>query len=586
MRGGTLWIETDTKLLWVVIYIGTVASWSPVSGTANIWFNVVTQFGADPTGVQSASASFNAAGTAAAAVGGTVYVPAGTYNITAVILLPAHVTWEFSPSAVLVNNQVFTGGLETANVFHSGRFANGYLVPPAIVSTTTLSATPTKGTSTVSTVGLVHKGNFLAVQQNDGVNNNKYQLFRINGVAGLGPYTVTLDHPVEWNFSAGQLCTELARVAEGVVVNGNGARIQCNGGDAAIQFVESYRCEVNDLLIDGTGGTNFFAAINDTMSRENVWRDITIRNFTQGFVASSSESSSYYRFKVYGVAGGAGLTSWDNIRNIFFDCEVLDCGDGISLDTNGGNYGGIGTQVLGGRYEGCVGQGVTVDHSQQSRITNVECKYNSTGVSVTANAVSVDVDGVDVSFSLSNPITCLADGTRFARIRDVRTAASASAWTLTGNNIQVDDSNCDMSAIVAGGISAINTSGSVRMRGMTFALGTGATFGPFVVAGLCYVDDTLFTGGGGAGAAVVAGGASLVLGQFVNLSGLALTIAGFCNVGPVATLPTALLGSNTLGYATNGRNAGEGAGSGTGTLVNQHPDATWHIPGIAAVVAA
>lgn len=56
-------------------------------------------------------------------------------------------------------------------------------------------------------------------------------------------------------------------------------------------------------------------------------------------------------------------------------------------------------------------------------------------------------------------------------------------------------------------------------------------------------------------------------------------------VGAVSGLPTSGLTPGDHAYASNGRNAGEGAGSGTGSEV-VWSGTIWRIPGVATAVAA
>lgn len=69
----------------------TSASWGVVPGTTS-WYNIVTMYGADPTGTADSTTAIQSAINAAnTAGGGVVYVPAGTYKISSALTISDHV---------------------------------------------------------------------------------------------------------------------------------------------------------------------------------------------------------------------------------------------------------------------------------------------------------------------------------------------------------------------------------------------------------------------------------------------------------------------------------------------------------------
>ena len=75
----------------IVTSTGTTSA--PVIRAPAIWFNVITQFGADPSGTADSTAAIQAAITACGnAGGGVVWIPAGTYKLTAALTVPSNVT--------------------------------------------------------------------------------------------------------------------------------------------------------------------------------------------------------------------------------------------------------------------------------------------------------------------------------------------------------------------------------------------------------------------------------------------------------------------------------------------------------------
>lgn len=75
-------IATDNKSYWVNTGTSGSPAWLNTNPNSD-WYNVVTRYGADPTGVAEASTAINNAIAAAnAAGGGTVYIPPGVYKCT------------------------------------------------------------------------------------------------------------------------------------------------------------------------------------------------------------------------------------------------------------------------------------------------------------------------------------------------------------------------------------------------------------------------------------------------------------------------------------------------------------------------
>ncbi len=91
----------------------STAAWSSVNGTTD-WFNVVTEYGADPTGTNdSTTALQNALSAASAAGGGTVYVPAGTYKISSELTIYSGVVLQGSgpDSSIIEQTSTTANGL-------------------------------------------------------------------------------------------------------------------------------------------------------------------------------------------------------------------------------------------------------------------------------------------------------------------------------------------------------------------------------------------------------------------------------------------------------------------------------------------
>jgi len=129
---GDFAIDQSGKV-WICVTAGTPGSWTAGSGATNVingvtiagtptngqvimatsgtaakwathpvdWLNVVTEYGADPAGVADSTTAIQNALSAIPASGGVVYLPAGTYLVSAPLTVPAAVTLAGSSGNVL-----------------------------------------------------------------------------------------------------------------------------------------------------------------------------------------------------------------------------------------------------------------------------------------------------------------------------------------------------------------------------------------------------------------------------------------------------------------------------------------------------
>ncbi|HET9893682.1 MAG TPA: glycosyl hydrolase family 28-related protein [Streptosporangiaceae bacterium] len=105
-----------------VVSAGTIAAMMP--GGPDDWLNVVLDYGADPAGAVDSTPAFTAAIAEAAATGGTVWVPPGTYAISSGPLIISSGGWRLAgaPGAVLKTtaNGLFslTGSVQQLELDH------------------------------------------------------------------------------------------------------------------------------------------------------------------------------------------------------------------------------------------------------------------------------------------------------------------------------------------------------------------------------------------------------------------------------------------------------------------------------------
>ena len=589
---GTMWVETDTNLTFVLKYLGAVPSWIPVNGGVG---NFPFIFMADNTGATDVSAQFTAQGIeASVSPSGELFVPTGTYQFTHVGRLVSNTKYELAPGTTLFNNQTFSGN-EQANLLYTGRYLQGDIVPSSLIANLALAATPTQFVSIVVSVnGSVApvKGNWLLLarfQTGDTADVNKQQLFSIEDVTGNGPWNVTLDRATAWPYLSGDYAGLLSAVPENITIDGNQGLLNFSGGggDAPWQFILAYHIHVRDLRMEGEGATTGFAGISDIANYDVTIEDVYAHAFSSGFVASSTENLTLSRYRITGCLindNGVGIQIWDGLWNRVLDCDSWGNVFGLNFTSNGGVLGGIGCLVSGGRFTGNSAAGIAVQKAQDLTIRDVDCRANTiNGIAVDSPVTGLQVDGINVSDCINLPISCAASNSVWSRVTDIRTTlvVTDGLFFLGANNTRFQDSYIDISGISTGTV-GISCYGEYRLSDTTIVLGAAAAnFGVIVWTGTTFMDGCTFIGTPGAANAIqVQGGATLIIDDTTNLAGFAINIApgGFSNIGPVGSLPTVLINnrSGTRGYAINARKPGEGAGSGTGCPVVQSANATWY----------
>lgn len=383
---------------------------SPGPDSPFAFVNVVTTFGVDNTGAKNTSSQVQAAFNTLAGTGQAAWFPPGTYKFAAPVNLPSNLLVWSSPSARYVNAQAFTGS-QTANIFTAKATSNG--------NAGTLHANAVLGVSSVS-VTMPAKptvGNYLAVSQ-----SLSQQTFLIMAVAGVGPYTVTLDRPVLLPFTAvAASVSEDTSVPTNIRLLMNGA--SCTGtGDRIIELVTAFQCIVCDWHYDTKGGavgdivfggdiggyrTGFVRCTVDGTGAAGLLGGLSLESIEQGFMLECGAAN----VPVY-----AGCIVVDCIEPYLADCWSRNVADGgLAWGTDGslGTVGGlcVGFSSYGDTY------GLVLNGSAGSRFvgcafkdaTNTGVIFNATGINDTqfeACAVDGSASGL-VDASGANAGTCI-----------------------------------------------------------------------------------------------------------------------------------------------------------------------------------
>lgn len=431
-------------------------------------------YNVDNTGAKDAGPAVQSALSALAGTGQAAWFPKGTYKFLTPVSVPSFTTIWSSPNARYVNAQTFTG-TQTANIFTAKATSNG--------NVGTLHANAVLGVSSVS-VTMPAKptvGNYLAVSQ-----SLSQQTFLVMTVAGVGPYTVTLDRPVLLPFtSAAAVVSEDTSVPTNIRLMMNGA--SCTGtGDRIVEFVTAFQCLVSDWHYDTNGG-----AVGDIVFGGDIG------GYKTGFVRCTVDGTG-----AAGLLGGLSLESIEqgfmiecgavNIP-VYAGCIVVDCIEpyleacfsrnvadgGLAWGTDGslGTVGGACVEFssYGDTY------GLILNGSSGSRFVGSSFKYaGNTGILF--NATGID----DTQFE-----ACAVDGsaTGFSDAMGANVGTMIRGMTFNGCTVacMATGSDVDMSDFRAVGL-------TVTMTAFAFSSGAMARLknGEIVHSGI--MNALAFTG--------------------------------------------------------------------------------------------
>jgi len=359
---------------------------------------------------------------ALAGIAPVVMLP-GNYTANSAQLLVdgAHIVG--GPGVTITSTMPFTG-VQTNSVFRAQATASG--------KTGTLNALAVRGAYTLQynavAGGAPVVGEVFAVST--GLSE---QIFRIDAVAGGGPYTLTLDRPITAAFANGSPVTMLS-ARPSIIIEGNGMRVT-GTGDRVVEITTGYQCHVSGVHYDTLGGAmGDICFAYDIGGQECVFEDCSADG--NGAVGT-----------LYGFAIEAGekcvvrhctATRLPLIGVVLIDC--IDCGivecavTGDVGDMGGGAF-GVGT--AGGAALGCFNCYLEGNQSQGGVFGFVitlsdDCQITDCSFDYAANA------GI-----LFNAAT--SKGTYFENI-STRYCALGCTLTTAGNTntrfVKWDASNC------------------------------------------------------------------------------------------------------------------------------------------------
>jgi hypothetical protein len=396
----------------------------------------VKAFGAKGDGITDDSAAFQAAFNACAGstvgAGMGVFVPAGTFVIANPLNPPSFLTVYGSPGTTLLST-IVPGASNQNSIFAATPTPHG---------STTLAAQANAGASTISIAAVAVVGGPIvagsSIQVFEGPaspQSLRVATYKVKQVAGLGPFTITLDRPLLATWPNGAPVQLVTNVPQEIRVFGRGMLLKGTGW-RAWEIVGAHRCLLSDVRIEGGAFVADYACSYDLGGYDNRFEDVIAdgqSNCIGSIVLESQERGKIIRCR------GVNSTQAGLLVEDCFNCSVIDCeawgitaGSGLSIQTDGSNLGSLSTEVVGGSYYSNEYGIQVLQGSVDTEITGAVCQYN-TGAGCylsAAGAASSRTSLSDCSFTLNGGVGLLVDASV--------TGTVGSAIDLSGNTGSVN----------------------------------------------------------------------------------------------------------------------------------------------------
>lgn len=309
---------------------------------------------------------------ATAGSGVSIFLPAGRYVIGTGMIMPTNLHLIGSPSTIISSALVATG-TEINNPLGTQNLLGG--------SSTTLAAIARRGDRTISiTANIATVGQFIRVKSIAPEGNNQMFNFKVQAISGSGPYTITLDRPLQFTFIVNSLIDALVYLPENIQIDGNDMTID-GSGDTVIQLWHCFRTNVNRVNVLGkptpSSPSSFgnWALTSDIgCYRNHIFQLRAVG--TNGLAISCNEATTLEQCTI-DDSDEHGILMWDGV-----DCQLLNCRannstlQGLNISSNGNQHGSLNLYVFGGNYD-CNTYGIIVQAETQGlKIEGVSCKYS------------------------------------------------------------------------------------------------------------------------------------------------------------------------------------------------------------------
>lgn len=340
--------------------------------------NIVASFGVDNTGVTDAGPREQVAFNALATAGKAAWMPGGTYLYLTMVSLPSFLTIYGTPATI--NKQQLTGG---------GNFS-AWNSNPTLGTPTTITAINTPGSKIVQSATNYSAGQWLFVQDAAALRGNIYYV--VSSAPAGGDFNLTLDRPVNYQFAINDTITPITTLLQGVRVFGNGMVFTGTSLGAVsgyIGFGTAYRCEVHDVVMNGSGGVLTSAPVG--------------LNFDIGSYECLADR---VRVDGTGATSMIGISFQSNENSRMVDSDTSNCGKGVVI------FDDYGSEIHGHTANDCTTAGIVLGSNEigtppgcrDTRIVDGYLSGNAIGIYIENGTSYCGVDGTVIKYSTTSGV--------------------------------------------------------------------------------------------------------------------------------------------------------------------------------------
>lgn len=321
-------------------------------------------------------------------VGIDLWIPSGTYKIANTVVLPnGGLNIRCAPGVSFI---AAIAGNQPANCVFLAQAS-------ATLGSTTLASNTVLYSRTCSVAALNVGGGTIAVGMWVVLNNAplgtvyRAMAYKVLAISGGGPYTLTLDRPIKYQFSTSDVVSLVATIPQNIHFYGNG----CTMSGPTWRYFEwatARDCSIEDVNITSTNGSASNVAMSYDVAGYRSWyRRIRVDGggVTQwGLMHESHEAGGYDACDVQNTnqsGTGVGIQLWDCVETeVMPNCSASHCNVGLVLTSQdtllmrGCNW-----CKVGGNYDCNVNYGIQLSlgtsWTQASKFT---ANGNTTGVYV------------------------------------------------------------------------------------------------------------------------------------------------------------------------------------------------------------
>lgn len=533
--------ETDAQYEFVPGDVTAVDGWTsiaPTGGTAGRWLLRDDRISIAPLGANADDWVRLHSAQIACSYKACIEMRAGTWLAKTVQNIPRGTCLRMQPGTSIISSIA-----PSVNVLDAP-FSVG---PGTSTSATTFAAANTVGAKTISSTVSIPAGSL--IQTNDTVSGAGLRTMRytVASVAGGGPFTLTLDRPVLFQYANGDQIAvfDPTTVGSDIIIEGNGATVTGTGTRIG-EFVATIRCRVQDLKITRDSGlaTDIVWSF-DVGGYEN--RGIRIdadggATCADGLALESQERSTFDHCNVNSCTS-VGIILFDCLQCDVIECNAWSCDAGLGFSADGSVKGSFSCRAVGGSYNQNTTAGISVVNGcVDIELSQVTARFNGTNISIGDPGSTVSgtiVAGARCDHGVTSGCT-VSTTARRTLLRDLDASDGAVGLNL-GAVADVDIEGYTFTGATAafpGGF-AIVSSAAVRARGCKITPTTVINV-VMVNAGRFDISESQISGGNGSNCFnVVAAAALLVISKStvtVGGGGTGITSTGRVRVGEAVDL--------------------------------------------------